>query len=909
MIKTNSLQPLGEATRQHGLLDEMSDNLLLAITPQQQLEAVMSYPVLHRSTAARLYYVNSDDPNMVTLIAEWVSSPASPLGVGSVAPLDDSWSPTPNSHASFLLPRLVNDTSTFDVPQHIHDAFMQNSISAMVNLPISNQGEWIGMIVFTWSTPQNFTDQDRLIYTRMIQISTAAIHVVRLLERSRQRSQELEIVNKELDLLYRASEAINIADTYQELIEAVAEFDPLADMVTLILWDNFDWATAEFGTTVAVIDRRNAGTLKVGDQLPTAGFPIGNTMLGERVWIYEDAHTDPRIDPITAQSWELLNIRAFLGPALYKGESWMGGITYHTSYPRHYTQREARLLATIGDLVAAAVQRIHLQQERERSRHRAEMLARINALLLQAKNDVDIVAAIATYTAWLNIYGMSLVYIDTDPITKERTWRPVAVWHEDQAHIFDAEVFPEVRYISSEITALWTHNPYEILVVENVLEDERFSDNTRENYLTHLPIRSFVLIPLVIGEKYYGVLRITWVTPRKFDEFELSMFQSFLRILPFVVATRRNYLAEQQRANELEVIARVSAAAANIMDESNLLQTICELANQQFEEYTIVVFLLDEHQKKLDWFIHSELESIAISDTTSPAAYVARERNSLIINDVVNTPEYVLVPIRYEVRSIMALPIIAGDQFIGVLEIQCTKLNRFSSDDLRVMETLSDLIAVAVRNARLYQQSLSYAVLEERNRLARELHDSVSQAMYGIALGARTARTMLDRDITKLAEPLDYVLQLSEAGLAEMRALIFELRPETLEKEGLVEAISRQVTMLQARHGISVQLAVQDEPYLKFKIKEAIYWIVREALHNIVKHARATDVTIQLDCTDNTLVLKVQDNGIGFDPNAEFKGHIGLQTMHERCRQIGGTLTIDSEIAKGSTLSLSVPLA
>ncbi len=114
--------------------------------------------------------------------------------------------------------------------------------------------------------------------------------------------------------------------------------------------------------------------------------------------------------------------------------------------------------------------------------------------------------------------------------------------------------------------------------------------------------------------------------------------------------------------------------------------------------------------------------------------------------------------------------------------------------------------------------------------------------------------------------------------------------------------------MLEVRHGINVRFNVLDEPYLHFKIKEAVYWIVREALHNIVKHARAKNVTIQIDSTDNRLIVSVHDNGIGFDPTAEFKGHIGLQTMRERCRQVSGTLTIDSDIGKGSTLSLTVPL-
>src|SRR5213078_3825441 len=131
------------------------------------------------------------------------------------------------------------------------------------------------------------------------------------------------------------------------------------------------------------------------------------------------------------------------------------------------------------------------------------------------------------------------------------------------------------------------------------------------------------------------------------------------------------------------------------------------------------------------------------------------------------------------------------------------------------------------------------AALEERQRLARELHDSVSQALFGISLGARTARALLAQDPARAAEPIDYVQSLAEAGLAEMRALIFELRPESLESEGLVAAISKQAAALRARHQIEVRADLGAEPALPLERKEALYRIAQEATHNTVKHARA----------------------------------------------------------------------
>jgi len=152
------------------------------------------------------------------------------------------------------------------------------------------------------------------------------------------------------------------------------------------------------------------------------------------------------------------------------------------------------------------------------------------------------------------------------------------------------------------------------------------------------------------------------------------------------------------------------------------------------------------------------------------------------------------------------------------------------------------------------------------------------------------------------------VLSLAEAGLTEMRALIFELRPESLATEGLVAAIGRQVAATQARYGVEVTAELCDEPDVSLDIKEALYRIAQESMHNTVKHARATRVTVGLESDDTELELFVQDNGQGFDPAGEFPGHLGLRSMKERVRDIGGTLEIDSEPGKGTRINVRVPM-
>jgi PAS domain S-box-containing protein len=232
-----------------------------------------------------------------------------------------------------------------------------------------------------------------------------------------------------------------------------------------------------------------------------------------------------------------------------------------------------------------------------------------------------------------------------------------------------------------------------------------------------------------------------------------------------------------------------------------------------------------------------------------------------------------------------------------------------SEGEMAFLATMADQAAVAAMNARLMTAARDKAALEERQRLARELHDSVSQALYGILLNASTADELFDAAPVKAHGLVRDVLGLAEGGLAELRALIFELRPESLEREGLVGALEKQVAAVQARHGIRVRMQVAGEPDLPQTSKEALYRVAQEAMHNAVKHARARTLDLCLELGDAEVGLVVADDGRGFDPAHEFPGHLGLKSMAERAAAVGGTLEIKSAPGEGTRLRARFPLA
>lgn len=246
----------------------------------------------------------------------------------------------------------------------------------------------------------------------------------------------------------------------------------------------------------------------------------------------------------------------------------------------------------------------------------------------------------------------------------------------------------------------------------------------------------------------------------------------------------------------------------------------------------------------------------------------------------------------------VTVPVTSQDELGELAESFNKMTGELNRRTRQLSQTSSEL---AVKKAQV-----KVAALEERQRLARELHDSVSQALYGIALGARTARTLLERDPAKAAEPIDYVLSLAEAGLSEMRALIFELRPESLQNEGLVAALTKIADALRTRHKLEVVTDFCPEPDISLDAKEMLYRIAQEASHNTAKHAAASYVELKMYCEDKQLTLIIHDNGKGFNPESDFPGHLGLHSMRERVASLDGDMQIDSQPGGGTTITVYV---
>jgi signal transduction histidine kinase len=220
------------------------------------------------------------------------------------------------------------------------------------------------------------------------------------------------------------------------------------------------------------------------------------------------------------------------------------------------------------------------------------------------------------------------------------------------------------------------------------------------------------------------------------------------------------------------------------------------------------------------------------------------------------------------------------------------------------------LESIAIENARLVAAAHDQAVLEERQRLARDLHDSVTQALYSITLYAEAAARMLSSgDTARVAEHLHDLQDTAQEAFQEMRLLIFELRPPVLEQGGLVAALQARLDAVEGRSNLKTTLSVAGESSLPASVEQAFYRIAQEALNNILKHAHARHVRVSLRQERRTTVLEIVDDGIGFDlATTREQGGLGLRGMIERVAQLGGRLTLQSAPGAGTQVRIEVCL-
>ncbi|MFD7710729.1 GAF domain-containing sensor histidine kinase [Streptomyces sp. NPDC059786] len=272
-----------------------------------------------------------------------------------------------------------------------------------------------------------------------------------------------------------------------------------------------------------------------------------------------------------------------------------------------------------------------------------------------------------------------------------------------------------------------------------------------------------------------------------------------------------------------------------------------------------------------------------------------------------------------DMSDFLGLPIRDGDEVIGALFLAnkrrppggCPPDGEcgFTEEDQELLTILAQHAAIALTNARLYERSRELTIAEERSRLAHELHDAVSQKLFSLRLTAQAAAALVDRDPSRAKGELQQVAALAAEAADELRAAVVELRPAALDEDGLVATLRTQVQVLDRAHSARVVFAGRGFKALPAAQEEALLRVAQEALHNALRHSGAARVDVTLARRGAGAVLRVTDDGSGFEPRSIRSAgrHLGLVSMRDRASGVGGTLTVESAPGKGTVIEMEVP--
>ena len=366
----------------------------------------------------------------------------------------------------------------------------------------------------------------------------------------------------------------------------------------------------------------------------------------------------------------------------------------------------------------------------------------------------------------------------------------------------------------------------------------------------------------------------------------------------------------RRRLAESQSIQRVTAALLQRRTLDEVLEIVRHEACQLTGAEGGGVFLLEDDAWLRMTGNDTELDPLAqripVAGTFTGQAVLSGK--PMLVNDYAHGAIETRTP-GLKTESLLAVPLQVAGTAIGALNV-ANRPGGFTEEDVRILGLLADVAAIAIENARLQEKAGRLAIVEERQRLARELHDSVTQALYSVTLYAEAARMALAAGKQEVAaENLRELHAMAREALFDIRLLVYELHPPILEGQGLAAALQTRLAAVETRVGLQIELRVDGGRRLPLSAEEEVYRIALEALNNVVKHARAQHVTVYLRLDDQRVYLEIADDGLGYDPvRARESGGMGLRGMEERAQRLHGKLEILGVPGKGTTVKVEVPI-
>jgi nitrate/nitrite-specific signal transduction histidine kinase len=446
----------------------------------------------------------------------------------------------------------------------------------------------------------------------------------------------------------------------------------------------------------------------------------------------------------------------------------------------------------------------------------------------------------------------------------------------------------------------------EPLIVEDLSADPRLT----RGVVSESGFRSAAICPLVSRGTVLGSFFVITRDYREFSRQDVELLTSIGGQIGVAVENARLFAQVEQRMEELEALYHADDELYRHLKLEEVLQTLVDVAVDILHADKSALMVWDEEQEMMvvraaRGFSPETMARMSFAPGEGGVGRVAVSGAPLTVVDARTDARVIRHITEPEgIRSFMHVPIKIGGQVFGVFNVDYVQPRAFGEEERRLFTALVQRAALVIENAQLYEQAQELAVVEERSRLARDLHDAVTQTLFSASLIADVLPRIWERDPDAGWARLEEVRELTRGALAEMRTLLLELRPAALVEAEMGELLRQLAEATTGRARVPVAVEVEGECALPPDVKVALYRIAQEALNNVAKHSAASQATVRLRCQAERVELCISDDGRGFDPGEMSPDSLGLGIMRERVGAIGATLRIESQIGGGARVTV-----
>jgi len=594
-------------------------------------------------------------------------------------------------------------------------------------------------------------------------------------------------------------------------------------------------------------------------------------------------------------------LRCWMGvPLLIKGEV-VGMLTLDSNEPGYYGEAEADITMAFANQVAVAVDNARLFSRAQQRADESETLAAVQRAITSRLDPETVLQLIADEARRLTDTDISAVYLlDDDQLEISYVSGDVP-----------EEIIGQTMEVENSVAGQAVRNQT-LVLIPDTWADERVDRTIADQ----VQARSLLIVPLISGEGTIGTITVANRTPGGFDAEDERLLTSLASNAVISLENARLYQAEQDRRQVAEGLRDILAILNSDRPVEDILAQVNQQAVQLLQADAGAIYALVEDSSLIGVVssfrmpaAFSTFNSIPLSD--APAARSVLAGEPYLMEDIEQQQDpstlgggQLSQMIREHFKASLTLPITVKEEVFGAISLYFQTPTHFSEDEIRLANSFAGQAALAIENANLRSQAEQTAVAEERNRLARDLHDAVTQTLFSASLIAEVLPRIWEKDREMAQERLEELRELTRGALAEMRTLLMELRPKAVLETDLDELLEQLSSGFVGRTRIPVDYQLRGDANLPDEIKVAFFRILQESLNNIAKHARAEQVWIEIMVQDHGAEMSIRDDGRGFDPELIPAESLGVGIMKERAREINADLEINSSPGTGTEIRI-----